>query len=276
MCVVQGGGHFCLENPVADARADTPGVVIDGPPDDVDGDGVKNAMDNCPNKANPTQADEDGDGLGDVCDPCPPSTNNTDSDGDGVGDLCDPHPTVGGDQIALFEGFADGIPPSWVNVGGWIASSGNAAVTSADGAIEYLGAPTTATAHGTASMAFVPVQLFGAGGKAFGLTNPSDSTGATGLACELLNGGSPAGGIGDLATAAPVAQMPLTWATGDDMTVVFSRVDTMFSCIISDTIANSSITVPYTGTVTLPQPIIAIRSHSVSGRARWLMYVTSP
>jgi len=37
-------------------------------PADSDGDGVPDGMDNCPTKANATQADMDGDGIGDVCD----------------------------------------------------------------------------------------------------------------------------------------------------------------------------------------------------------------
>ncbi len=47
------------------------------PPDanDRDGDGVPNAMDNCPDVANRDQADADMDGLGDACDPCPMVAN---------------------------------------------------------------------------------------------------------------------------------------------------------------------------------------------------------
>lgn len=37
---------------------------------DVDGDGVPDAVDDCPTISNPTQADGDGDALGDACDPC--------------------------------------------------------------------------------------------------------------------------------------------------------------------------------------------------------------
>src|SRR5690606_26923275 len=36
---------------------------------DSDGDGSRDAFDNCPNASNPNQRDRDGDGLGDACDP---------------------------------------------------------------------------------------------------------------------------------------------------------------------------------------------------------------
>jgi large repetitive protein len=64
---------------------------------DDDGDGVPNAMDNCPKVFNPpfdlntTQDDANGDGIGDACDPnpCTKGAENVcigDSDGDGVKD----------------------------------------------------------------------------------------------------------------------------------------------------------------------------------------------
>ena len=40
-------------------------------PPDLDGDGVPDACDNCPNTPNPDQLDTDGDGVGDACDNCP-------------------------------------------------------------------------------------------------------------------------------------------------------------------------------------------------------------
>ncbi len=72
---------------------------------DGDGDGVRDAVDNCPEAPNPSQADTDLDGAGDACDPdddgddvpdasdrCPgvPDPGQEDSDGDGIGDACDP------------------------------------------------------------------------------------------------------------------------------------------------------------------------------------------
>ncbi len=63
---------------------------------DADGDGIADALDNCPSVSNPTQTDTDGDGKGNVCDNCPTVANSTqvDGDGDGIGDVCDNCPTV--------------------------------------------------------------------------------------------------------------------------------------------------------------------------------------
>lgn len=58
---------------------------------DSDGDGVDDALDNCPLVWNQSQADMDNDGAGDACDNCPTITNvdQADTDNDGVGDACE-------------------------------------------------------------------------------------------------------------------------------------------------------------------------------------------
>ena len=70
---------------------------------DGDGDGLPDAIDNCPGTHNPTQDDTDGDGVGDLCDLCPgtPSCATvdadgcpSDADGDGVFDGCDQCPNT--------------------------------------------------------------------------------------------------------------------------------------------------------------------------------------
>lgn len=67
------------------------GGVFQSAPD-VDGDGVANDGDNCPEIANAGQGDTDSDGDGDACDNCPGVANpdQADTDGDGIGDACDP------------------------------------------------------------------------------------------------------------------------------------------------------------------------------------------
>lgn len=77
-------------------------------PGDGDGDGIMDALDNCPSVFNPirpldddTQPNADGDGDGDACDPCPLDANTTtcsapnpnDRDGDGHEDAADNCPT---------------------------------------------------------------------------------------------------------------------------------------------------------------------------------------
>jgi len=58
---------------------------------DIDGDGVSDQQDNCPNTPNPDQIDSDNDGRGDACDNCPfhVNINQSDCDNDGLGDACD-------------------------------------------------------------------------------------------------------------------------------------------------------------------------------------------
>ena len=88
--------------PKIDAR------MIDGPPDDIDADGVKNTVDNCPSVANMGQFDEDGDTKGDECDECPQLgavADHGDPDGDKIGNACDPNPATAGDALAYWNGF---------------------------------------------------------------------------------------------------------------------------------------------------------------------------
>jgi predicted outer membrane repeat protein len=57
---------------------------------DSDGDGIPDALDNCPTRYNPDQTDGDLDGKGDFCDNCPVHANpdQADCDEDGIGDVC--------------------------------------------------------------------------------------------------------------------------------------------------------------------------------------------
>ncbi len=61
---------------------------------DTDGDGIEDALDNCPNEYNNLQTDTDADFIGDACDNCPTDYNpmQADSDNDNIGDDCDDCP----------------------------------------------------------------------------------------------------------------------------------------------------------------------------------------
>ena len=79
---------------------------------DSDGDGVTNALDNCPSIANASQTDSDNDRYGDSCDNCPltPNANQLDADGDGIGDVCDDVRGLTCADANLFPGAGGSVP----------------------------------------------------------------------------------------------------------------------------------------------------------------------
>ena len=109
--LVLAGCSFSLSTEpggTVDAAPKIDAFVPDGPPDDLDADGVKNVTDNCPSVSNPMQFDEDGDLKGDECDPCPQlgmNSDHADPDGDKIGNACDPRPGTAGDALAYWNGF---------------------------------------------------------------------------------------------------------------------------------------------------------------------------
>jgi hypothetical protein len=70
------------------------GKIITNPNRDLDGDGIRDNVDNAPNIPNPDQADADNDGVGDVADNAPniPNPDQADTDNDGVPDVADEFP----------------------------------------------------------------------------------------------------------------------------------------------------------------------------------------
>lgn len=240
---------------------------------DQDGDGVPDAMDNCPTVPNPDQHDEDGDRLGDVCDPCPVSTTNTDTDGDGVGDACDPHPSSPGDKLALFEGFGRGIPAGWATAGTWGATSDDATVSVGGFVLPVSSTPSeTITAQVTA--ATLPAAD---GAYRLALGDPLD-LGYQGVFCAiyaLVQGGALAGAELELASAQPsfslVAANPAPFAIGTSYVMKIARGNASFTCQVQ----TPPTVTPGTVTVTSTAPSPGFHT-DFDARVSWIMVVTSP
>lgn len=159
---------MCMSGQRYDATAgDLAETCVDGLSmgTDSDGDGVVDALDNCPTVANADQGNEDSDQYGDACDPCPPVADDTfaDTDHDGIDDQCDPH--IGQiDHIVLFEGFHHGIPAGWTNAG-WVAAGdsvsfdGLAFGPGGGGTVALLSTPYTGMTSVTASVGISPTVL---------------------------------------------------------------------------------------------------------------------
>ncbi|UCE18936.1 MAG: VCBS repeat-containing protein [Gemmatimonadota bacterium] len=85
---------------LTDVNVDQFLVVTEGEFGDLDGDGIADIIDNCPNNPNPDQEDNDADGAGDICDNCPDDANpdQADADSDNTGDACDLCTDTDGDE----------------------------------------------------------------------------------------------------------------------------------------------------------------------------------
>ena len=112
-----------------DSDKDGIGDACEPPPPDGDGDGVPDASDNCPGKANEDQKDSDKDGIGDACQP------PADGDGDGVPDADDNCPAVVNkdQQDSDKDGIGDACTPA-VDAGGAVDGGLNDAGASDGGA----------------------------------------------------------------------------------------------------------------------------------------------
>jgi hypothetical protein len=247
--------------------------VMDPDADD-DGDGIRNADDNCPAMANADQHDEDGDGFGDPCDPCPIIADSlpiADRDNDGVSDACDPFPETPGDRIVAFETFTGtALPAGWTTIGTWTFAGGQAVVRSNDGQVSYLTTPQTTSARTTVLAKFIVDEVLGNGARAVGPAQMFEPSPLGSVACELLrNGDGPkldldnTAGIGASLGSVDVPGLdPNT--TG---TLTNRRDGTTYHC------TDGTVSVDASTTTNVANPSAGVRTHSVSARFDWILII---
>jgi hypothetical protein len=286
-----GGGCsqiFGLDSPQhiegdASSMVDTNAPPSDGArldvPDDPDGDGVSDPLDNCPTTANADQGNEDGDALGDVCDPCPISTINTDGDGDLVGDVCDPHPTITGDVLRLFEGFHHGVPAGWVTDGTWTQMGDSITIATASVASVYV--PSFSTRE-TVTAGGAVTNAPGTDYRTFGIEDDAQVNGYA-IICSLLIAGAadtnpnqPYVEMYRIPAGSALKRTSYTWGVGNQLLLRLTRADTSYDCFGADVTAGTNrIAVGSDGTTTT-NPRFGLHAASVTAHYDWLMVVTSP
>jgi hypothetical protein len=269
-CRSAGAGFVCAEA----AAPDTDGSI--DPADDRDGDGVRDALDNCVDVANASQADEDRDLRGDACDNCPPFPDPTqlDRDGDGVGDLCDPYPTIAGDRITLFEGFEGGIPAGWTRVGSWTAAAGAvlAQVGANGGAV--LVAPYSGTAHQSVVTAITITGVMIEG--AVGVIDRASSDGTSGIVCGgLRTGPQSLLALLDAKSLQPFDLLPISFGAGAALGLWMFRDGTYYECE-GESATGEPVYVKADAVLPGTGSFFGLAAYGASASFPWIMVVSSP
>jgi hypothetical protein len=275
VCVDSGGGETCELDAVAGGDAATAdarppdAIPVDGSPTlDSDGDGVVDAIDNCPQQPNPPQYDEDGDNLGDLCDPCPVDVDNADPDGDEVGGPCDPDPSTPGNAIAAFADFNE-MPAGWTAVGGVTFDSGDAMFVS--GATEVvLHTPMPNAARVVIAARATPT-AFGAMLGGVGVVQQRHPSTDDAIACQLVNAPS-ALRIYDLSTATTVSEAAHPVVVDQSYLLVSARDGITYSCYASD----PDTELVDDATYAPASPRIGVRVRNASARFHWAIVLTRP
>ncbi len=272
-CIAHDGVETC-ESP---SGVGPDGGTGDGGDLDTDGDGVRDATDNCPGVANANQANEDGDALGDVCDPCPPSDDNTDTDGDGVGDVCDPNPTVTGDKLVLFDGFKGSLTPTWTTTGVATTMAGDASLLADDTVSTIISVPSPSAAHVELRTSLV-IDAITATGQNLGSINVIDRMQPNtdkSVACQLsglVNGTQEELRIFDANAALIINNAPHAFANGTQTELRLRRAGTNYACRVT----GPSLELVGTSTFSPASPRIGLRVRGAAARFRWVMIITSP
>jgi hypothetical protein len=274
-------GTVCLaHDPGIDAPSSSDGHIT---ADDDDGDGIPNAVDNCPAVANPDQANEDGDKFGDACDPCPVEANDTpsDPDGDGVADGCDPHPNTPGDKLVVFEGFANGIPATWDVIGTTSMAAGAISLTTVANNHTSVVAPGM-FANATVSASIQVDMQVGSFDSATTLTMPYDPASDNGIFCELYApmASSSNGRYLDLYSSidsinmGDVGNTGFSWQLATPYRVSLTRLGTKYTCAGLDGATNHSATGNTSPTPATSRAAVAV--YGANATVQWMMVVTSP
>ena len=243
---------------------------------DRDNDGVPDAVDNCPDVANPVQDNEDGDAFGDACDPCPPVADTDpprDSDGDGVSDQCDPHPTTPGDAILAFAGFAH-APTNLEIIGNWAFANGQAKVTGALNSVAVIDAQSIAPSETVSTHVTIDAMFGNAVARAIGVGQEisADTQDATVCVFGVNPGNNQVYAIADNRTTNAYALQNTTAVVGAQSAFASTRAGTGYSCAVT------GLTSPLTGVapLTTTPNRVGLFARSASASYDWLLIVTSP
>jgi hypothetical protein len=266
MCVQHDGVETCETEDIDDT-----------PIGDRDKDSVIDGLDNCPDLANPDQANEDLDGAGDACDPCPPFQGTEDVDNDGVGDACDPNPTTPGDKLVSFVGFGTALASPWTTNGMFIPTAGEGFATANDNtsAIASMPSPTAKKVEVRAQARLVAITAAAPNLGAINLVERFTPADDRGVACQLsalASGDQQQLRIFDLDKKMIIDTAPHTVTAGAEIDLRLRRTDDAYSCRATSPVLELAGTAAFAPAGAR----IGVRVRGATAIFHWVMVVTSP
>lgn len=274
-CLLRAGGYACGTGVEAEVDAEN------RPPEDVDDDGIPDALDICPTVADPAQHNEDGDRFGDACDPCPPIANDdpADPDGDGVGDACDPNPMTPGDHVALFDGFHAGIS-GWHAFGSWSVAGDDVSVEVGDGTHASLVMPEPMAGRRTVMAGFTVTALNGTFGYAgLGVIDQHESGTDSAVACQIFRGAVGQQRLGLTSTGLEVIldETAFPISVGRSYATAITRDASQYRCRgIDQGAPPADTTVTHGGDSDASIAEVGVRAHAAGATFHWVLVVASP
>ena len=240
---------------------------------DLDLDGIKDDVDNCPASTNAFQGNEDGDKFGDACDPCPiiSDDNPPDGDNDGVADACDPKPIMFGDRIAFFEGFHQGKPSGWDEVGTTWGAASDALTANLTGAGSFALIVTDRTRE-TITAEITVVSAAGAASQVGVLDNLLQN-GTPAVACTIT--GAPAVRVYATANGTGAVSPTFELTAGQTYQVRMQRENSTYTCTARNTASAATATATTNIALNNTPYLSGLTINAANMRVRWFMIVES-
>lgn len=176
-------------------------------------------------------------------------------------------------MLALFEGFADGIPASWTKVGNWLGITGGAFHMAEQNNLATIVVPFDGSPNQTISSAVTVLGLSNNNGGSLGIVDRFTAAGDAGIHCGSGKAATEFFGLINAASGIPIKSVAFPFDIGA-FGIALHRQQDRYLCEAVELTATTKVedVVNLGGVGTK----IGLRARTASALYAWLMVVSSP